>query len=56
LKAENKDPGGRRKSYKKPALTIYGDIRRLTQTAAGDCRDNQNAFNNAQPGEGFTCS
>jgi len=56
LKSESTHPGGHRKSYNKPTLTTYGDIRQLTQTAAGDCRDNQNAFNNAQPGDGFTCS
>ncbi|MBT8039535.1 MAG: hypothetical protein KJN78_04805 [Gammaproteobacteria bacterium] len=56
MKDENMQPSGDKKGYKKPTLTTYGDIQQLTQTAAGDCRDNANAFNNAQPGNGFTCS
>ncbi len=56
MKAEKKHPGGQRKTYQKPTLTTYGDIRQLTRTEAGECRDNKNAFNNAKPGAGFTCS
>lgn len=46
----------RKKIYQKPVFTAYGSIADLTRTANGKCRDNQNAFNNAQPTEGFTCS
>lgn len=56
MKAEKSKTGRGKKDYKAPSLTTYGNIKQLTRTAAGDCRDNQNAFNNAQPGEGFTCS
>ena len=34
--------------YIKPSLTAYGGIAALTQTQAGNCQDNENAFNNAQ--------
>jgi hypothetical protein len=56
LKTKSTHPGERKKNYKRPTLTTYGDIRQLTKTAAGECRDNENAFNNAQPGAGYTCS
>jgi hypothetical protein len=49
LMKERKERGGQEKRpYAKPSLTSYGSITELTRTAAGNCRDNVNAFNNAQ--------
>ena len=46
---EHKKPGKEEKlPYSKPSLTAYGSIVELTRTQAGNCQDNQNAFNNAQ--------
>jgi hypothetical protein len=56
LKTDKKNPAKQKKDYEKPALTTYGSIAQLTQTQAGECRDNENAFNNAQPAQGYTCS
>lgn len=37
-----------KRPYTKPLLTPYGGIAELTQTKAGNCQDNTNAFNNAE--------
>jgi len=37
-----------KRPYRKPSLTPYGGIAELTRTASGNCRDNVNAFNNAE--------
>ena len=37
-----------KRPYRKPLLIPYGGIAELTRTASGTCRDNVNAFNNAE--------
>ena len=48
MKARKERGGQEKRPYAKPSLTSYGSITELTRTAAGNCRDNVNAFNNAQ--------
>jgi hypothetical protein len=48
MKERKELEGQERLPYTKPALTSYGSIAALTRTQAGNCQDNDNAFNNAQ--------
>jgi hypothetical protein len=44
-----------RDAYRKPILTLYGDIAQLTRTSGGDvCIDNENAFHH-QKADGLNC-
>jgi hypothetical protein len=48
MKERKELEGQERLPYTKPTLTSYGSIAALTRTQAGNCSDNDNAFNNAQ--------
>ena len=48
MKERKELEGQERLPYTKPALTSYGSIAALTLTQAGNCSDNDNAYNNAQ--------
>ena len=48
LKLKYTNSAKEKKIYCKPELTTYGGIAELTRTQAGDCQDNENAFNNSQ--------